>query len=80
MKNAAPENVLMMVIGNKCDLRESRDPTLLVKQTEIEQLVSQFPKAQFVECSAQTGANVENSFNLLVSHCMQQKESPELYQ
>jgi len=75
----APNDVIIMVLGNKCDLRETMEEGLLVKKSEIAEVEK---KVSFVKCnevSAKNDVNVIPSFDFLVSHCAQRKLHAEKY-
>ena len=56
-KTHAPANVIKMIVGNKCDLEESR-----AVSRERGQLVADDNRALFFEVSAKSGHNVKETF------------------
>ena len=56
-KKNAPKNVLMVLVGNKCDLQNERQVT-----TEEGEQFAKGKGMLFYETAAKTGENVENFF------------------
>ena len=56
-KNQSPKTIYMILVGNKCDLAESRQVT-----TEEGQELADKYGLEFFETSAKTGENVEEIF------------------
>eukprot|EP01017_Pseudomicrothorax_dubius_P007901 TRINITY_DN1253_c0_g2_i16.p1 TRINITY_DN1253_c0_g2~~TRINITY_DN1253_c0_g2_i16.p1 ORF type:complete len:146 (-),score=15.42 TRINITY_DN1253_c0_g2_i16:126-563(-) len=69
VKENAPPNVTTMLIGNKCDLSETRE----VLQEEGEALANKFGFKYF-ETSAKNGINVTESFDSLIEQCVSDLE------
>ncbi|KAJ3430821.1 ras and ef-hand domain-containing protein [Anaeramoeba flamelloides] len=67
---SAPENVVMLLIGNKIDLTNKRCVTLEEGQDLAKKL-----GIKFIETSAKTGVNIEMGFEFLVKTINNQKES-----
>lgn len=58
-----PEELLVILVGNKCDLKSKRS----VSSQEGMQAANQMKKCPFLETSAKDGTNVEEFFNTLVA-------------
>jgi GTPase SAR1 family protein len=63
IKEKTPPNIQKLIIGNKCDLEDSRE----VKFEEGEKMAEKFSepgnKVEFMEVSAKTGKNVKEAFH-----------------
>ena len=70
-KSKASENVLIVLIGNKCDLNEKRQVTT----EEGENLAKKY-KISFYETSAKTGKNVQEAFTEFLKN-LSVKEIPK---
>ena len=70
-KSNASENVLIVLIGNKCDLNEKRQVTT----EEGENLAKKY-KISFYETSAKTGKNVQEAFTEFLKN-LSVKEIPK---
>ena len=70
-KNNASENVLIVLIGNKCDLKEERQVT-----TEEGKNLAKKYEISFYETSAKTGENVQEAFTEFLKN-LSVKEIPK---
>ena len=64
IRNKASEEVIICLLGNKCDLK-SKSGVDLVSKDEVLQVIQQY-KIQYFEGSAKENINVEESFTSLV--------------
>jgi len=55
----AKENVIRLLVGNKCDLEEKRQ----VSTEQGKELAKQFGKIMFFETSAKNSINIDGLFN-----------------
>ena len=62
IKTEADEKVVVILVGNKCDLEEKRQ----VSKEEGEQLAQEL-NLPFFECSAKENKNINEAFNGLVA-------------
>ncbi|KAJ5070973.1 ras and ef-hand domain-containing protein [Anaeramoeba ignava] len=66
IKKNAPENVVNILVGNKTDLAQQR----VVSYEDGQKLAKQF-KCDFLEVSAKSNSNVQESFHLLAEQTLQ---------
>ena len=57
IKKYVIKNVIIFIVGNKCDLKEDR-----VVQTEEGEKIAEFYKCKFFETSAKDNVKIEESF------------------
>jgi len=65
--------VIVAVVGNKCDLEESRAVTTTEAERFVQGLKSKNTAAFHMECSAKSGQNVENIFKEILMNTVSRK-------
>ena len=70
LKTNGDKDMLIMIIGNKCDLEEERDVSKEEAQTKAEQY-----NIAFMETSAKSGDNIDKAFNELIEQIYKANES-----
>ena len=69
IKEEASESVSIILVGNKCDLKEER----LIPYEEAEKLAKEF-NINYFECSAKTGENINVAFNDLIEQMVEKTD------
>ncbi len=64
------EDVVKLLIGNKCDLKEQRQ----ISVERAKEFASQW-NMQYIECSAKTGYNVHHAFLVMVGQILRLKQN-----
>ena len=65
------DNIVKMLIGNKCDLESKR----VVDQAQAKQYSDSLGMT-YIECSARSAFNVEEAFNIIATQILAIKEKP----
>lgn len=71
MRNHASSNIVLLMVGNKCDLEHNR-----LVQTEQAKQFAQQNGLPFLETSVVDGTNIEKAFLLLIEEIYQRNHSP----
>lgn len=71
-------SVSIVVLGNKSDLRDSTDPTMLVPESDVEEFCKAQEDVTFLSGSALTGENVEEAFQRLAGIILTKIEMGEI--
>lgn len=71
IKLYAAENVAMVLLGNKCDIIDEKN----VSMVKIEKLCSEY-SLKYIETSAKTNNNIEKAFMLIIQELLDKSQNP----